>query len=273
MSFMSARTLVFVAACATAVRAFAAAPVPNTFTAGTPAKAAEVNANFTSVVNQIGAVETNVAAVQGQVTTVNANVATVQGNVSTLQSQVSALQAQLAALQDKLVPTGTILPFTGTAIPAGFLACDGAAVSRTQYAALFAIVGVSFGQGDQITTFNVPDLRGRFLRGVDGSAGNDPDKVSRTASGAGGATGNAIGSFQASAFASHVHGLNDPGHIHHLSGGGSCGCGVDGADLTQAWPNSPHNSDPSVTGVSIQATGGSGETRPVNIYVGWIIKT
>jgi microcystin-dependent protein len=63
------------------------------------------------------------------------------------------------------VPTGMISPFAGTSAPTGFLMCDGAPVSRTTYATLFATIGVAYGQGDNSTTFNVPDLRGKFLRG------------------------------------------------------------------------------------------------------------
>ncbi|HET8542601.1 MAG TPA: tail fiber protein [Anaeromyxobacter sp.] len=230
---MTVRKLVFALACAAAVRAGAATPVPNTFTAGTPAKAAEVNANFTSLV-----------------------------------SQIAALEARLEAL----VPTGAILPFTGATIPAGFLPCDGAAVSRTEYATLFGVLGVSFGEGDQITTFNVPDLRGRFLRGQDGASGRDPDRGTRTASAPGGKTGDNIGSLQGAAFAVHSHGITDPTHRHYLSGGGSCGCQPGGADLSVAYAASPHFSDYSATGISIQNAGGSSETRPVNVYVGYIIK-
>lgn len=56
-------------------------------------------------------------------------------------------------------PIGTISPFGGSAIPSGYLLCNGQAVSRTTYAALFTAIGVAFGSGDGSTTFNVPDLR------------------------------------------------------------------------------------------------------------------
>ncbi len=59
------------------------------------------------------------------------------------------------------VPTGAILAFSAATAPSGYLLCDGAAVSRTTYAALFALIGASYGAGDGSTTFNVPDLRGR----------------------------------------------------------------------------------------------------------------
>jgi microcystin-dependent protein len=231
---MTIRPLVFAIACAAAVRAGAATPVPNTFTAGTPAKAAEVNQNFQAIVDQL-----------------------------------TALEARLSAV----VPTGAILPFTGTTIPPGFLACDGAAVSRTTHAALFAVVGVSFGEGDKIATFNVPDLRGRFLRGQDGGQGRDPDAAARTSSLPGGNTGDSIGSLQTSAFASHAHNVTDPGHYHYVSGGGSCGCAAGGADLSTAFANSPHYTQSTTTGLTLQNNGSSTETRPVNVSVGWIIKT
>jgi len=67
------------------------------------------------------------------------------------------------------MPTGTILPFAGSTEPAGFLLCDGAAVSRTTYAKLFDVIGTSYGPGDGSTTFNLPDLRGRIGVGIGGS--------------------------------------------------------------------------------------------------------
>ena len=76
-------------------------------------------------------------------------------------------------------PLGTILAFGGTTAPAGWMLCQGQTISRTTYAKLFAIIGTTFGTGDGSTTFNIPDLRGEFLRGVgtnshanQGSGGN-----------------------------------------------------------------------------------------------------
>ena len=63
-------------------------------------------------------------------------------------------------------PIGTILAFGGSDIPTGWHLCDGTAVSRTTYAELFSVIGTSFGTGDGSTTFNLPDLRGEFLRGA-----------------------------------------------------------------------------------------------------------
>ena len=57
------------------------------------------------------------------------------------------------------IPTGTIVPWSDSSIPSGFLECNGAAVSRTTYSALFAIVGTTYGAGDGSSTFNLPDLQ------------------------------------------------------------------------------------------------------------------
>ena len=64
-----------------------------------------------------------------------------------------------------LVPTGTVAYIAASSAPGGWLKCNGAAVSRTTYAALFAAIGTTFGAGDGSTTFKLPDLRGEFVRG------------------------------------------------------------------------------------------------------------
>lgn len=76
--------------------------------------------------------------------------------------------------------------------PAGYLKANGAAVSRTVYAWLFGKIGTTFGAGDGATTFNLPDLRGEFLRGLDDGRGVD--------------AGRAIGTAQADDLKSHSHG-------------------------------------------------------------------
>lgn len=67
-------------------------------------------------------------------------------------------------------PPGAITAFAASSPPTGWLTCDGTAVSRTSYAALFAVIGTTWGIGDGSTTFNLPDLRGQFLRGYDSRA-------------------------------------------------------------------------------------------------------
>ena len=63
------------------------------------------------------------------------------------------------------VNTGLIVPWGNNSTPSGFLDCDGAAVSRTTYSALFAVISTTYGSGDGSTTFNVPDLTDRTVIG------------------------------------------------------------------------------------------------------------
>ena len=75
------------------------------------------------------------------------------------------------------VPAGAIEYFARMSEPEGWLKADGSAVSRTQYAKLFAAVGTMFGAGDGSTTFNLPDLRGEFIRGFDDGRGVDSNRT------------------------------------------------------------------------------------------------
>lgn len=166
------------------------------------------------------------------------------------------LNANFAALAaSDSTPAGTVVAYAGTTAPTGWLLCNGATVSRTTYAALFAATGSSFGAGDGSSTFHLPDFRGRFLRGVDGTAAVDPDKATRTAMNVGGATGNSVGSIQGEEFKSHTHNTYFGG-TNPTGGGG-------GIVFHDSFPtNNPRVGS---------ATGGN-ETRPVNAYVNWIIK-
>ena len=97
---------------------------------------------------------------------------------------------------------GMIAPFAGPAdkIPAGWLLCDGRAVSRSEYVNLYNAIGIAWGEGNGSSTFNLPDLRGMFLRGVSGESGNDADADSRSMlTNNGGNTGNNVGSYQGDA--------------------------------------------------------------------------
>lgn len=81
------------------------------------------------------------------------------------------------------IPTGVVMPWTGTAamVPAGWLLCDGSAVSRTTYAALWthaqAVDALPFGDGNGTTTFNVPDFRGRVIVGLDNMGGTSANRI------------------------------------------------------------------------------------------------
>ena len=86
------------------------------------------------------------------------------------------------------VPAGIVSAFAGVTAPAGWLMCYGQAVSRTEYSALFTALSTTYGSGDGSTTFNIPDLRGRAIAGVDNMGGSDAGRLS-TANTLGTATG------------------------------------------------------------------------------------
>lgn len=75
------------------------------------------------------------------------------------------------------VPPGAVMSFATPAAPNGYLLCDGSAISRTTYASLFSAIGTAFGAGNGSTTFNVPDMRGMFVRGLDQGRGVDPGRT------------------------------------------------------------------------------------------------
>jgi microcystin-dependent protein len=159
--------------------------------------------------------------------------------------------------------------------------CDGSAVSRSTYANLFTAIGTGWGSGDGATTFNLPDLRGRFLRGVDPNAMNDPDANARTAINPGGNTGAKVGTLETDVFANHDHTLNDPGHSHGVGAydwdnGLVPGHWLGGSSQAPDMPNTTFWSQSlatagSPTGITIAAAGGS-ETRPKNAAVTYIVK-
>jgi len=136
------------------------------------------------------------------------------------------------------VSVSSIIPFPTDTVPTGYLQCDGSTISRTTYADLFAVLGISYGIGDGSTTFGIPDLRGEFVRGWDDARGIDAGRV--------------IGSFQDDAFESHSHpsAALDSVSIHFAASGG----------LNVA-------NDGSATGLS-----GGIETRPRNIAMQYCIK-
>lgn len=150
-------------------------------------------------------------------------------------------------------PVGTINAYGGATAPTGWLLCDGSSVLRAgTYAALFAVIGASFGAADG-THFNVPDFRGRFLRGWANGQATDPDAAARTALQTGGATGDNIGSAQADSFKSHQHTQAQGGALSTQTN--AAGTYVIG------------NSNTSL----VSATGGN-ETRPLNVNVNYIIR-
>lgn len=103
-------------------------------------------------------------------------------------------------------PPGTVIMLAATNIPTGYrlLKCNGATISRTAYADLFSVIGTTFGVGDGVNTFRLPDLRGEFLRGWDDGRGIDAGRV--------------FGSWQTDEFRSHDHDIINTGREGYTRG-------------------------------------------------------
>lgn len=174
-------------------------------------------------------------------------------------------------------PTGSIVAYTMPTSPYGWLICDGSEISRSQYPNLFNVIGTTFGLGDGIYTFNLPDYRGAFLRGT----GNNGDSNHN---------GPSLNQPQNDSLGIHKHTahstVTDPGHKHtqHTVN--------DDFNNTGSYPNfsTPSfaqydsagsktwtdNIDVSGTGITVSTTidncGNTVETRPYNFGINWIIK-
>ncbi|WP_033068773.1 phage tail protein [Thalassospira australica] len=134
---------------------------------------------------------------------------------------------------------GAVSAFAMPTPPTGWLVCDGSAISRTEYADLFATIGTVWGAGDETSTFNLPDLRGEFVRGFDDGRGVDAGRV--------------FGSSQADEFKEHFHQV---GILREV--------GQAGNNL------SIHRSSGSA--IDQTETAGGVETRPRNIAMTYAIK-
>ena len=183
------------------------------------------------------------------------------------------------------VPAGSVFCMAVATVPSGYLECNGAAVSRTTYSALFAIIGTQYGTGNGSSTFNLPDLRGEFVRGFDNGRGVD--------------NGRSIASGQGAQNSSHNHtassSVTDPGHRHlpenytansnqsnghtiavndrvigNYGGGSGNGLGPLG---------NRHFMETETTGISVTTTvaldgGNDGQgSRPRNVAMMYVIKT
>lgn len=143
------------------------------------------------------------------------------------------------------IKAGTVAHFAASTAPAGWIKANGAAVSRTTYAALFLAIGTTYGAGDGSTTFNVPDLRGEFVRGLDDGRGVD--------------SGRALGASQTDAMQGHFHGVAGQSSAGPTGTAGSVAFGTPAASQTVAG---------AATAASTDGTNGTprtaAETRPRN---------
>lgn len=160
------------------------------------------------------------------------------------------------------VPTGVLYPYAGASAPSGYLLCQGQSVSTTTYAALFSVIGYTYGGSGG--SFNLPDLRGRTPVGAgnDGSAANN---ATRNRGDKGGDT----------RMPQHNHGVTDPGHGHGMFnsylqnvGGSAVGYAAGAFGLGFG-----ANTQGAVTGVTVNNNGsGTGENMPPFVVTNYIIK-
>ena len=169
--------------------------------------------------------------------------------------QLSSATGLITTVNTDVVPSGTLISYAGNNIPVGWKVCDGSEISRTTYQYLFLSIGTSWGEGDGATTFNLPDLRGQFLRGVNNGAGVDPDAATRTALNIGGNVGDTVGTYQQDEVKAHDHGYQ------HLAIGGS----------TRTLESTPFGNNSSWQNFVSDLSGGL-ESRPKNASVYFIIK-
>lgn len=192
---------------------------------------------------------------------------------------------------------GTIVAFGGkidqamdaALLDAGWIPCDGRPLSlKTQagspspYVALNVVIQTNFGNGTDVDgvkkgDFNVPDLRGEFLRGVAESSGKDPDVAGRTSMRPGGNSGNQVGSVQSDSIRAHSHPSaatlteNNGVFVSRPAGSGDAAAGFGGGGLFSDGGASVITRRNVSVSVGVGSSVGS-ETRPTNAYVHWIIR-
>lgn len=176
---------------------------------------------------------------------------------------------------DASTPTGAIELFGGTAIPRGWLVCDGSSVSRTQFPALWGLIGVSFGSPDNATTFKLPDLRGRVPVGYAPRGGHSDVSTIGNADAVAAANRRPSHNHTNSLTASHT--LAIPNHTHtadtnHSHSGpswpGGNGHYDDGAGQARAVSGGNEGTSSATAGLSVGAVSGSYSTFGGSISVG-----
>ena len=180
---------------------------------------------------------------------------TASSGTSTTQVATTAFAMGAAAL---VMPSGAMLQWPTATAPTGFLLCDGANVSRTIYAALFTVIGTTFGAGDGTTTFTVPNFKNRFPVG-------SGDLYS---AGATGGSKDAI-------VVSHTHTATQVSHTHsEWRSGNGTGGGAEGGnrDSAGAYQTTTGSAQPAIT-VASAGDSGTNANLPPYLSVYFIIKT
>lgn len=172
------------------------------------------------------------------------------GAVTTAKIADSSVTPAKIASTVSLVPAGAVMPFAMNTAPSGWLAADGTAVSRTTYASLFSAIGTTHGTGDGSTTFNLPDLRGIFVRG----------SGAQTVGGI--AYNKSFAAKEADAMQGHVH------NFTAMSGSASLGAAGGGNVMSGTTSSTTSPVSDGTNGTPRTAS----ETRPANIALLYCIK-
>lgn len=182
-------------------------------------------------------------------------------------TEVTATAAELNVLSGGIAqpPTAAIHMYGGTSAPTGWLLCNGAAVSRSTYADLFAVVGTTYGAGDGSSTFNLPDLRDRFAVG------------SGTTYSAGATGGAATHTLSTAEMPAHTHSATsvDSGHTHNFAVGNNADIDNDVGTSSGSGSTDTTASGTANITTTIASTGGGGAHNNLPPYIGlaFIIKT
>jgi microcystin-dependent protein len=181
---------------------------------------------------------------------------------------VTAAKLDSAAVS-VLMPTGSLMPYAGASAPTGYLLCDGAAISRTTFSALFALVGTTYGAGDGSTTFNIPDLRGRVIAGQDDMGGSSANRLTGLTGGVDGDVLGGSGGAEGVTLTAAESGL--PDHAH------GTGLRLSNGVLSNGSGNTPNTFDDllstsGVTGGAQSASAAHNNVQPT-IILNYIIKT
>lgn len=259
-----------------------------TFASGISASAAEINvldgisAGLTSAelsildgvtattanINLVGTPPIVGALAQGSVVVGNASAAASEVTIGTSGTVLTSdgTDAAWAAIPPVTsFDSGMVQMFANTTVPTGWLECDGAAVSRTTYATLFAAIATTYGVGDGSSTFTLPDMRGEFPRGFDNSRGVD--------------SGRGIGTSQAHQMVSHTHGGSwgtSGGGVYILGSQTGQIAGLGPASVNTSYPST--RSGTSILGNAVSFTGDAqsfttgSDNRPRNVALMFCIK-
>jgi microcystin-dependent protein len=204
-------------------------------------------------------------------TTLVASIANTSGTDSVTGTAYPAgMKIHRADVFEAPAPTGEVKMFAGSTLPSGFLLCDGSAISRTTYSALFGVIGTTYGVGDGSTTFNLPDFGNHFPRGNTLGTGGGADTHTHSFNDGGHTHG--AGSYYAQVTASGPMAINRVGvtawtETHEYSATGQVTAAASASRSTAA----------NVAGTSSSGTasGTTGSTSNVPVYTGvkFIIKT